>query len=37
VNTCGAEAGADHVCVQALGDDPMTSYRELAARLFGHP
>lgn len=29
-------AGADHVGVQVLGSDPMTTYRELAPRLFGH-
>lgn len=29
------EAGADHVCVQALGEDPMPAYRELAPLLLG--
>ena len=28
------EAGADHVCVQTLGDDPMGQYRALAEALF---
>jgi len=28
------EAGADHVSVQALGEDPMATYRELAPLLF---
>jgi probable F420-dependent oxidoreductase len=28
------EAGADHVAIQALGDDPLAIYRELAEALF---
>jgi probable F420-dependent oxidoreductase len=27
------DAGADHVCVQALGDDPLVAYRAVAAHL----
>jgi probable F420-dependent oxidoreductase len=29
------EAGADHVGIQVLGDDPLDAYRELAGALFG--
>ena len=29
------EAGADHVGIQILGDEPLESYRELAGALFG--
>ncbi len=29
------EAGADHVCVQVLGDDPLAEYAVLAGDLFG--
>lgn len=29
------EAGADHVCVQALGSDPIAEYRRMARVLFG--
>ncbi|HEX6946940.1 MAG TPA: LLM class F420-dependent oxidoreductase [Acidimicrobiia bacterium] len=29
------EAGADHVCVQVLGDDPVPGYSQLASALFG--
>jgi probable F420-dependent oxidoreductase len=29
------EAGADHVCVQVLGDDPVAGYRRLADQLLG--
>lgn len=28
-------AGADHVCVQVLGDDPLAGYSKLASLLFG--
>jgi len=31
------EAGADHVSVQALGQDPMATHRQLASLLFGRP
>lgn len=29
------DAGADHVCVQVLGDDPISGYEALAPELFG--
>lgn len=29
------EAGADHVCIHSLRDDPMDDYRQLAAELLG--
>lgn len=29
------EAGADHVCIHSLRDDPMDEYRQLAAELLG--
>ncbi|MFW6091174.1 MAG: LLM class F420-dependent oxidoreductase [Actinomycetota bacterium] len=31
--TAHLDAGADHVCVQMLGDDPLSGYRRLAAEL----
>lgn len=31
------EAGADHVAIQALGDDPLRAYRQLADLLVGDP
>jgi probable F420-dependent oxidoreductase len=33
--TAHLDAGADHVCVQVLGDDPMPGYRALAEVLVG--
>lgn len=33
--TAHLEAGADHVCVQVLGDDPRPGYRALASSLAG--
>lgn len=32
--TAHLDAGADHVCIQVLGDDPRAGYRELARALF---
>ena len=29
------EAGANHVCVQVLGSNPLVGYSELASVLFG--
>ena len=32
--TAHLDAGADHVCIQVLGDDPLTTYRTVAGELF---